>query len=223
MTLEEYFGKWVKVIDINELNKITKTIGNLKVPICPSIPDIFKAFTLCSYNNLRVVMIGQDPYPQKGVATGVLFGNYKEVSEEDLSPSLKIVKEAAINYEVPHNSIIFDQTLESWASQGILMINSALTVELNNVDSHTMLWRSFISKLLLKLSEWETGIIYVLFGEQAKTFRPYINDKSNIILTEKHPAHYARSNSRMPSTVFEEISSLTKKKYGGPINWFTEY
>lgn len=57
------------------------------------------------------------------------FGNRKEVSEDNLSPSLNVVKEAAINFEVPHYCITFDQTLESWAKQGILMINSALTVE----------------------------------------------------------------------------------------------
>lgn len=162
------------------------------------------------------------PYPQRGVATGILFGNKKEVSEENLSPSLKIVKEAVINFEIPHNSIIFDQTLESWAKQGILMINSALTVEIGKVGSHTMLWRGFISKLIKKLSEYNTGIIYVLFGEQAKTFKPYIG-KNNIILEEKHPAYYARIEGRMPSTVFKEITKLTKEKYGEPIVWFTEY
>lgn len=73
-------------------------------------------------------MLGQDPYPQKGVATGILFGNRKEVDEDNLS-SLNVVKEAAINFEVPHYCITFDQTLESWAKQGILMINSALTVD----------------------------------------------------------------------------------------------
>lgn len=223
MTPGEYFGDWIRVIDVNELDKVTKTIGNIRKPICPNIPDVFKAFTLCSYNNLKVVMIGQDPYPQKDVATGVLFGNRKEVSEEDLSPSLKIVKEAAVDFEIPHNSIIFDQTLESWANQGILMINSALTVEMNKVGSHTMLWRPFMTKLLKNLSEWNTGIIYVLFGEQARTFVPYINSKSNIILEEKHPAYYARIGSRMPSTVFKTISKLTKDKYGEPIVWFQEY
>lgn len=223
MTLNEYFGNWIRVIDVNELNKVTGIIGNIRKPICPSIPDVFKAFTLCPYEDLKVVMIGQDPYPQKDIATGVLFGNRSEVSEDNLSPSLKIVKEASINFEIPHNSIIFDQTLESWANQGVLMINSALTCEMNKVGSHTMLWRPFMTKLLKNLSEWNTGIIYVLFGEQARTFIPYINSKSNIILEEKHPAYYARMEKRMPSTVFEEISRLTKEKYGEPIKWFQEY
>lgn len=223
MTLKEYFGDWVRVIDINELQKITNIIGAITKPICPSIPNVFKAFELCPYNDLKVVLLGQDPYPQKDVATGILFGNNKNVTEEDLSPSLKIVKEAAINFEIPHNSIIFDQTLESWANQGVLMINSALTVEMNKVGSHTMLWRPFISKLLVNLSEWNTGIVYVLFGEQARTFKPYINSKTNIILMEKHPAYYARLNSRMPSTVFKEIKNITKDKYGKAIEFYQEY
>lgn len=220
MTIEEYFGDWIKVIDIAELNKVMSKLKSMS-NYTPNINKVFKAFIACSYNDLKVVMLGYDPYPQRDVATGILFGNKKEISDKDLSPSLKIVKEAAVDFEIPHNSIIFDQTLESWAKQGILMINSALTVEIGKVGSHTMLWRGFISKLLRNISEYNTGIIYVLFGEQAKTFKPYIG-KNNIILEEKHPAYYARTESRMPSTVFKEITKLTREKYGEPIIWFQE-
>lgn len=162
------------------------------------------------------------PYPQKGVATGILFGNRKEVSEDNLSPSLKIVKEAVINFEIPHNSIIFDNTLESWAKQGILMINSALTCEMNRIGSHVMLWRPFISKLLKNLSDKEPGIIYVLFGSQAQTFTPYINKNSIVIKTE-HPAWYARNNKRMSSQLFLDINKVLKGKYGKSIEWYQEY
>ena len=115
MTIEEYFGDWMKVIDKQELIKV---VNKLKImsKFTPAFPLVFKAFELCKYNDLKVVMLGLDPYPQKNVATGILFGNNKDVSEENLSPSLKIVKEAVIDFEIPHNSIIFDQTLESWAT-----------------------------------------------------------------------------------------------------------
>lgn len=218
MTIEEYFGDWMRVIDKGELNKVMSKLKSMN-NYTPSIDRIFKAFKVCNYNDLKIVMLGYDPYPQKGIATGLLFGNNKEVKEEDLSPSLKIVKEAAVDFEIPHNSIIFDQTLESWAKQGILMINSALTTEIGKTGSHTMLWRGFISKLIRNISEYNTGIIYVLFGEQAKTFKPYIG-KNNIVLEEKHPAYYARIEGRMPSTIFKEIIELTKKKYNEPIIWF---
>ena len=225
MTLEEYFGRWMRVIDKRELESILSKLGPeyKRKPICPAQNNVFKAFEVCPYDKLKVVMLGQDPYPQKGVATGILFGNKKGTRDEDLSPSLQIVKEAAINFEIPHNCIIFDPTLESWAKQGILMINSALTVEMNKVGSHVMLWRPFIASLLKNLSENETGIIYVLFGKQAQTFKPYINKHLNTVLEENHPAHFARTGEAMPHTVFEQISKLTKGIYGIPITWYQEY
>ena len=225
MTLEEYFGRWMRVIDKRELESVLSKLGPeyKRKPICPAQSDVFKAFKVCPYDKLKVVMLSQDPYPQKGVATGILFGNKEGTRDKDLSPSLQIVKEAAINFEIPHNCIIFDPTLESWAKQGILMINSALTVEMNKIGSHVMLWRPFIASLLKKLSENDTGIIYVLFGKQAQTFKPYINKQFNTVLEEDHPAYFARTGKAMPHTVFEQISKLTKEMYGMPITWYQEY
>ena len=225
MTLEEYFGRWMGVIDKRELESVLSKLGPeyKRKPICPAQNNVFKAFEVCPYDKLKVVMLGQDPFPQKGIATGILFGNKEGTRDEDLSPSLQIVKEAAINFEIPHNCIIFDPTLESWAKQGILMINSALTVEMNKIGSHIMLWRPFIASLLKKLSENKTGIIYILFGKQAQTFKPYINKQFNIVLEENHPAYFARTGEAMPHTVFEQISKLTKGMYGIPITWYQEY
>lgn len=157
------------------------------------------------------------------MATGVLFGNRKEVDEDNLSPSLNVVKEAAINSEVPHYCITFDNSLESWSKQGILMINSALTVEMNRIGSHVMLWRPFIAKLLKNLSEYNTAIVYVLFGRQAQTFKPYINDRFNHIIEIEHPAYFARSGTKMPHQLFVDISNKVKEIYGMPIKWYEEY
>lgn len=225
MTLDEYFGDWMKVIDRTELNNVMARVGQeyKRKPLCPAQSDVFRAFELCPLNDLKVVMLGQDPYPQKEVATGVLFGNREEVDEDNLSPSLNVVKEAAIDFEVPHNSIIFDQTLESWAKQGILMINSALTVEMNKIGSHVMLWRPFIAKLLKKLSNKEPGIIYVLFGSQAQTFTPYINIRNSIVVKTEHPAWYARTNQKMSPKLFLDINKVLKEKYGEGIEWYQEY
>ena len=225
MTVEEYFGDWVHVLDIRELNKVMHWLREeyKRKKICPTQPDVFKAFKLCPLKDLKIVMLGCDPYPQKGIATGVLFGNRADVQEKNLSPSLQIIKEAAMDFEVPKNSCTFDPTLESWAKQGILMINSALTVEMNKVGSHAMVWRPFTIALLKHLSECETGIIYVLFGRQAQTFKPYINKQFNDILEIEHPAYYARLNKRMPSELFVTISKRCKDKYGVPIEWYQEY
>ena len=223
MTFEEYFGDWVHIFDMKELNKVLAVLGKMyKVkPICPKQEDVFKAFNLCKYDDCKVVLIGYDPYPQKGVATGILFGNSADTNEKDWSPSLKIVRDAVIDLHISHNSIIFDPTLESWAKQGILMINSALTVEMNKVGSHTMLWRPFISKLLKNMSEVNTGIIYVLFGGTAKTFKPYIG-KFNDVLEVEHPAYFARIGRDMPSDVFYEINRILKGRYNTTIEWYKE-
>lgn len=225
MTVEEYFGDWVNVFDMKELNKVMYQlrVEYQRKKICPAQPDVFKAFRLCSLKNLKIVMLLQDPYPQKGVATGLALANNSKTLDSELSPSLKVIKEAAINFEISKNSCIFDPTLESWAKQGILMLNSALTVEMNKVGSHVMIWRPFIIALLKHLSECETGIIYVLFGRQAQTFKPYINKQFNDILEIEHPAYYARLNKRMPSELFVNISNMCKDKYGVPIKWYQEY
>lgn len=225
MTLDEYFGDWMKVIDRTKLNNVMIKVGQeyRKRPLCPAQSDVFRAFELCPLKDLKVVMLFQDPYPQKGVATGIAIGNRKEVNEDNLSPSLKAVKEAVINFEVSHYCITFDQTLESWSKQGILMINSALTVEMNRIGSHVMLWRPFISKLLKNLSDYDTGIVYVLFGKQAQIFKPYINEKFNHVFEVEHPAYFARNGRKMSHELFVNISNIVKGIYGAPLEWCKEY
>ena len=229
MTLDEYFGDWMKVIDRTELNNVMIRVGQeyRRKPLCPAQSDVFRAFELCPLNNLKIVMLGMEPYSDKYMgkprATGILFGNRKEVDEGNLSPSLNVVKEAAINFEVPHYCITFDQTLESWAKQGILMLNSALTVEMNKVGSHVMVWRPFIAKLLKNLSEYDTAIVYVLFGRQAQTFKPYIDNMFNHIIEIEHPAYFARRGTKMPYQLFIDISNRVKEIYDVPIKWYEEY
>lgn len=221
MSVEEYFGRWMKVIDMKEMARVLNTLGKINLDkLCPEYSNIFKAFELCKYDDCKVIFLGQDPYPQKGVATGILFGN--KLGTKELSPSLKVIKESCVNYEIPHGPIEFDTTLESWAKQGILMINSALTCEVGKVNSHVNLWRPFISKLFKNLSEHETGMLYVLFGSQAKTFIPYIDKRHNDIIEVEHPAYFARTGQIMPHSTFTDINKLLKDRYNTTIEWYHE-
>lgn len=223
MTIEEYFGDWIKVLDKQETMRIMGWLKTLNPnSLCPSLRNVFRAFELCPYKRCKAVFISQDPYPQKGVATGILFGNYNNTPENKLSPSLEIVKEAAINYEIPHYGLKFDNTLESWAKQGILMINSALTCEVNKVGSHVMMWRPFITKFLKLMSVYNTGIIYVLFGKQAQTLVPYINKNTNHIIEVEHPAYFARTNTKMPKDLFYRINKLNKSINNVSFKWYEE-
>ena len=213
MTLINYFGDWLNVINIKELEKVVSAINYIykRKIVVPNYSDIFKAFTLCSLHDCKVVFLGQDPYPQKDIATGIAFGN--KLGTINLSPSLQVIKNSVLDpYEV------FDETLESWGKQGILMLNSALTCEVNNVGSHIMLWRPFIVKLLQNMSSYDTGLVYVLWGSQAQTFEPYIG-KNNHILKHKHPEWYARNNTPLPFSIFDKINRILINNYGIPIKW----
>lgn len=222
MTAEEYFGDWMKVINKDELIKVMRWIQTLDDSnICPSKKNIFRAFKLCPYNKLRVCCIGQDPYPQPGVAQGILFGNSKDTPEEFLSPSLQVIKECVINYEIPHGPIEFDNTLESWAEQGVLLINSAFTCKVNEVGSHLNIWRSFTAKLIKNISSRDNGLVFVLFGNQAQSFKPYIKGYQKVIEVQ-HPAYFARRNEIMPYSTFIEINEFLKELYNEHINFYKE-
>ena len=222
MTIDEYFGDWMKVLDRNETIKIMGWLRTVnKETLCPNIKDVFKAFKLCPYNKCRVIFVGQDPYPQRGVAQGVLFGNSSDTPENQLSPSLRIIKESVINFEIPHNFITFDPTLESWAKQGILMINSALTTEVGKIGVHMMKWRPFMIAFLKQMSMINPGIIYILFGSQAQILEPYIN-KNNYVLKIEHPAYFARTNKKMPYHIWKDINKILYDLYGERIEWFKE-
>lgn len=220
MTIEEYFGDWIKAIDKQELHKVLAILNKeyrIKA-IYPKQEDVFKAFRLCSLHDCKVIMLCQDPYPQKDIATGIALGNKENTIE--LSPSLEVIKEAALDYTIPRSPFYrFDPTLESWEKQGILMLNTSLTVEHNKPGSHALLWRPFIIALLKYLEKNETGIIYILFGEQAKSFKMYIDSVFNYVIEEKHPAFYARIGERMPNKVFKECSRIYKALYQQQIIW----
>lgn len=190
--------------------------------LCPYRRDTFKAFKLCHPKECKVVMVGMDPYPQKGVATGLLFANKKDT--KSISPSLRIVKEAAINPLIPKNkSPTFDVTLESWAKQGVLMLNAALTVELGKPGSHIELWKPFMIDFLKNYSQKESGIAYLFFGKLAAEYKHFI-DSSNSVFEVYHPAYFARRGQKMPSEVFDDINNYLIKQYGeeAQILWYSE-
>ncbi len=223
MTIQEYFGEWSKVLDLTEADRIIRKLSASNISICPQLKNIFKAFKLCSLNNLRVVILSQDPYPQKGIATGIAFANSPDTPASQYSPSLEILKESVIDYTIPHRTITFDPSLEKWEEQGVLLLNSALTCETGKPGSHSLLWRPFIKSFLTNLSTYHTGLVYLLMGTQAQSFETYINKESNHIVRIRHPSWYARQKEKMPSDIWREINSILTDINGYGIEWYQEY
>jgi uracil-DNA glycosylase len=227
MTIEEYFGEWSRVIDLKEADRLIKRLAASNVTICPQIKNIFKSFHLCPLNNLRAVIIGQDPYSDiykgKPRATGIAFANSSDVPDKDISPSLDILRESVIDYTIPHRTIIFDPSLEKWEEQGVLLLNSALSCQAGRVGSHTLLWRPFIKSLLTNLSCYHTGVVYVLMGTTAQSYELYINKQFNHIIRIRHPSWYARKNEKMPHCLWQEVNKILIDLNGYGIEWYKEY
>ena len=222
MTIQEYFGDWSTIVDLQEADRILKKLSASNCIICPNIGSIFKAFRLCQFHNLKVVILGQDPYPQKGVATGLAFANSSDTPEESYSPSLGILRESVIDFTIPHRIINFAPDLEKWEEQGVLLLNSALSCQLGKPESHALMWRPFISSFLTNLSKWSSGIVYVLMGSQAQSFEHCINANNNYIIHCRHPSWYARTHQRMPSDIWRQVNEIMVNLYDEKINWFDE-
>lgn len=223
MTIKEYFGDWCRVIDLSEANNIMLRLKALKQPICPKLVDVFKCFRLCKLHDLRVVIIGQDPYPNyvdgHPVATGLAFANSSDTTEENYSPSLKVLIDSFMDFSSPQELINFDPSLESWEKQGVLLLNTALSCLKDRVGSHTLLWRPFITSFLSNLSKATTGIVYVLMGNDAMSLESYIRQDFNYIIRAKHPACYARTHSQMPD-IWIAINKILIDQNGYGIKWY---
>ena len=234
MSIEEYFGDWSKVIDLKEADRIMKALPKGENIICPRPQDIFKAFKLCPFNNLRVVLLGQDPYPnlkrvQGGspslkapVATGLAFANSSDTPEDSYSPSLAILRDSIMRLTKPDQNAIFAPDLEKWAEQGVLLLNTALSCQTDKPASHTLLWRSFMKTLLTNLSMTTIGIVYVLMGTAAQGYETFIDHKANHILYTRHPSWYARNNIQMPSDIWRQVDQILVGINGYGIQWFED-
>lgn len=210
---KEVFGKWMDFIDESMLLRYRNmlmqcTLNN--IPIEPSPERVFSCFKHTKAENLKVVILGQDPYFD-GSATGLAFAN--NADKKVLSPSLKVIKDSVLSLVDSKESPIFDPTLESWAKQGILLLNSALTVRRGEPGSHMKAWKPFIERLLVAISG-KTNACFLLFGKTAWSFKDCIFENDRGVFMEYHPAYYARNNIPMPDTIWKNMLNYVQENYG---------
>lgn len=199
--------------------KVTAALSKIDMKqATPNADVIFESFARCPYDRLKVVWLGQDPYPQRGVATGIAFGNKEETPAERISPSLKVLRDSLIKFlDKKDEDINFDLTLNSWEEQGILMLNSSLTTKIGEIGTHTMIWRPVISDLISRLSWIKPDLIYVLSGGIANSFKPYIVNNAGIVSTV-HPSFCIRTSTPFPD-VFNQVNSLLRINGKDTIKW----
>lgn len=194
--------------------------------ICPEYINTFSAFNKCPFNNLKIVMIGMEPYSSiyedKFVADGMAFSC--SITNR-IQPSLEYFWNAIRN-DIGDDSIEDSTDLSFLAEQGVLLLNCSLTVEKGKIESHMSLekdefktanlWESFQKHLLEEAMYSTSGIIYILFGKRAIKLKKYINPLGNHILQTDHPSFHARSGNMYwdADNVFSKSNSLIKAMNG---------
>ncbi len=183
--------------------------------IYPPEAQIFNAFKLTPFANVKVVILGQDPYHGPGQAMGLSFSVPKGVK---LPPSLKNIFAEAHDDIGGHHRKVGD--LSDWARQGVLLLNSVLTVEEGRAASHAKKgWEIFTDKAIMQLNEEKPGVVYMLWGAYAQKKAALINSRENEILTAPHPSPLSSYRGFFGCRHFSKANEYLKQRGDGPIQW----
>ena len=201
----EGFKKFLKVVD-NEYK--TKTVY-------PPKNYIFEALKRTPYENVKVVILGQDPYHGQNEAHGLSFSVQKGIK---LPPSLKnIYKELYDDLNITP-SVYGD--LSKWADEGVLLLNSVLTVIKDQAASHRNLgWQRLTDYIIQVLNQKEEPIVFILWGNFAKEKQKYITNKKHLVITSSQPSPFSTRYGFFGSKPFSKTNEFLKSKGIKPINW----
>lgn len=183
--------------------------------IYPEPKNIFNAFNLCPFDKVRVVIIGQDPYHEPGQAHGLCFSVQNGI---DLPPSLvNIYKE--IESDIGHKSIT-NGDLTAWANQGVLLLNSTLTVRAHAAASHSGHgWEQFTDAVIRAVAQNRKNIVYMLWGSFAQKKADFVDDTQNLVLKSAHPSPLSAYRGFFGNHHFSRANEYLVEKGFEPINW----
>jgi uracil-DNA glycosylase len=183
--------------------------------VYPKATDIFNAFNACSFEDIRVIIIGQDPYHGAGQAHGLCFSVNEGIA---LPPSLKnIFKEiqSDIGIAPPKSG-----NLQRWAEQGVLMLNATLTVEANTPGSHQKKgWEEFTDAIIQKLSDENESLVFILWGAYAQKKGKIIDPQKHLILQSAHPSPFSAYSGFFGNKHFSKTNAYLKSIGAKEIEW----
>lgn len=186
--------------------------------IFPPANDVFNAFHLTPLNDVKVVILGQDPYHNHGQAHGLCFSVKKGV---DIPPSLvNIYKELQddLGCTIPHHG-----ELTKWAEQGVLMLNTVLTVRAHQANSHRGIgWEEFTDAAIMALNHQDRPIVFILWGSPAQRKKKMLNNPNHLILEAPHPSPLSAYRGFFGSKPFSQTNEFLKEKGLTPIDWQIE-
>jgi uracil-DNA glycosylase len=183
--------------------------------IYPKSDLIFNAFNLTPFNAVKVVILGQDPYHGPHQAHGLCFSVLPQVK---IPPSLlNIYKELQKDLNI---SPVQHGFLESWAKQGVLLLNTVLTVEQGQAGSHQGKgWEQFTDQVIIKLNARSTPVIFVLWGRHAASKTQYIDQSRHYILKSAHPSPLSATQGFFGNKHFSTINKICVSEGMQPIDW----
>ena len=183
--------------------------------IFPIRSEVFNAFNLTKFEDVKVVILGQDPYHGVGQAHGLSFSVKKGVPPP---PSLQnIFKELESDIGVARPS---HGNLEKWSQQGVILLNSILTVEKGQAGSHANKgWEKFTDKVLEILNFYKKNLVYILWGKKALEKANFVNEKDNLIIHSPHPSPYSAYNGFFGSKPFSKTNQYLRKHNIKTIDW----
>lgn len=184
--------------------------------VFPPREHIFEALKLTSYANTKVVIVGQDPYHGTGEAHGLSFSVRKGVR---VPPSLQnIYKEIYDDLGIIEPRDVGDLT--KWAKEGVLLLNSILTVEKDKAGSHSNLgWEFFTDSVIKKLNEKDTPVVFILWGSFARSKKFYITNPKHHVVESTHPSPFSAHNGFFGSKPFSKTNEFLKSDGLEPIDW----
>jgi uracil-DNA glycosylase len=185
--------------------------------VYPPLREVFQAFNLCSFSKTKVVIIGQDPYHGFGQAHGLCFSVPNSVN---FPPSLKNIFKELMNQYNP----LFKMTsgdLSPWANQGVLLLNSILTVRADQAASHSKLgWQLFTQRVIDLLNEEKTHLVFLLWGNYAQKIGSKIDRNKHLVLEASHPSPLsANRGGWFGNNHFLETNEYLVKNNMEPIHW----
>lgn len=183
--------------------------------VYPAFADIFNAFKRCPFSNVQVVLLGQDPYHGTNQAHGLAFSVPGTIT---IPPSLKnIYKERLSDLGIP---IPASGNLEAWADQGVLLLNTTLTVLPGLPGSHQKLgWEEFTDAVIKKISAEKEHVVFILWGNHAATKAPYINRNKHYVLMAPHPSPLSAYKGFFGSKPFSKTNTYLTTYGKKPIDW----
>ena len=209
--LKPYFqtDDWKKLANFVRQEYLSKTIY-------PHPKNVFNAFNSTPFNNVKVIIIGQDPYHNPGQAHGLCFSVPEGIAPP---PSLKnIYKEIEIDLKTKKD--FSKGNLTDWTKQGVLLINAVLTVRRNQAGSHANKgWEKFTDEVIKQLSEKKENLVFLLWGNYAKQKGSIINRHKHLVLESAHPSPFSAYNGFFNCNHFSKVNDYLKQNKKQPITW----